>query len=390
MIVYKERKSVFVDDVRTNQIVDRILAGFSTRLGYRTSPSETGSWRNSLNFMKNVLEDDAIPADATVALEYRIPRTSKRIDCIVAGKSADLRNQMLIVELKQWSKIERTPMDGIVETFVGGGLREVEHPSYQAWTYAELIRHYNAAVADLDLAIHPCAYLHNCSDGSGVGNAFYQPYIDRAPLFLSPDFGRLADYVKERVQLPDSDDIVESLARGKVRPSPALADALEGMMKGSSDFLMIDDQKVVFESALRIAKTSSPERKSVFVVTGGPGSGKSVVAVNLLSTMLLERMNAQYVSKNAAPRTVFQLQLAGTYKRATISGLFTGSGQFVSQDSNAFDALIVDEAHRLNEKSGLYSNLGENQIKEIIAAASCSIFFLDEDQTVTLKDIGCK
>jgi hypothetical protein len=99
---------------------------------------------------------------------------------------------------------------------------------------------------------------------------------------------------------------------------------------------------------------------------------------------------AQYVTKNAAPRTVYESKLTGTFTKSRISNMFKGSGAYVEAEPNLFDALIVDEAHRLNEKSGMFQNLGENQIKEIIDAAKCTIFFLDEDQRVTFKDIGDK
>ncbi|MFP5483083.1 MAG: DNA/RNA helicase domain-containing protein, partial [Gammaproteobacteria bacterium] len=73
-----------------------------------------------------------------------------------------------------------------------------------------------------------------------------------------------------------------------------------------------------------------------------------------------------------------------------IANLFRGSGGYVDNQANQFDVLLVDEAHRLNEKSGLYGNLGENQIKELIHASKLCIFFVDEDQRVTFKDIGSK
>ena len=70
--------------------------------------------------------------------------------------------------------------------------------------------------------------------------------------------------------------------------------------------------------------------------------------------------------------------------------MFSGSGTYHSAEENSFDCLIVDEAHRLNAKSGMFNHLGENQIKEIIRASKFSVFFIDEDQKVTLKDIGDK
>ena len=113
-----------------------------------------------------------------------------------------------------------------------------------------------------------------------------------------------------------------------------------------------------------------------------------MVAINLLVALTNRRFVTQYVTKNAAPRTVYESVLTGSYTKSHISNLFQGSGAYTNCDPNIFDTLVVDEAHRLNEKSGMFQNMGENQIKEIIQAAKCSIFFIDEDQRVTWKDIG--
>jgi DUF2075 family protein len=153
---------------------------------------------------------------------------------------------------------------------------------------------------------------------------------------------------------------------------------------------LIDDQKTVFEKALSMAKTAYGEKKKVFIVEGGPGTGKTVVAVNLLVKTTNLGLLSHYVTKNAAPRAVYEAKLTGSIKKSHISNLFKGSGAYYESERNSMDVLIVDEAHRLNEQSGLYSNLGENQIKEIIQTAKCAVFFIDEDQRVTIQDIGTK
>ncbi len=152
---------------------------------------------------------------------------------------------------------------------------------------------------------------------------------------------------------------------------------------------MIDEQKVIYETAIYNAvEVVAKNEKNVLIVKGGPGTGKSVLAVNLLVELTNRNMTCFYVTKNAAPRTVFRDKLKGSFKLTYIDNLFQGSGQFTQSESNEVDCLIVDEAHRLNERSGLFQNLGENQIKELINAANFTIFFIDEDQRVTLKDIG--
>jgi DUF2075 family protein len=139
-----------------------------------------------------------------------------------------------------------------------------------------------------------------------------------------------------------------------------------------------------------MARKAKPDKKQVLIVEGGPGTGKSVVAINLLVKLTNEGLLAKYISKNSAPREVYSVKLSGTKKKTEINNLFGGSGAFIDAESNIFDALLVDEAHRLNYKSGLYQNLGENQILEIINASKFSIFFVDDNQQIHIKDIGSK
>ena len=177
---------------------------------------------------------------------------------------------------------------------------------------------------------------------------------------------------------------------GKIKPSKNLADTLVSLMKGNPEFIMIDDQKLVFETVLALAEQSTPDNKHVLIVEGGPGTGKSVVAINLLVELTRREKLVQYVTKNAAPREVYRSKLTGSFTKSHIDNLFKGSGSYYSAESNSLDVLVIDEAHRLNEKSGMFQNLGENQIKEIINAAKHSVFFIDEDQRVTWRDIGEK
>jgi DUF2075 family protein len=161
------------------------------------------------------------------------------------------------------------------------------------------------------------------------------------------------------------------------------------MLKGNKEFYMIDNQKIIYEYALRNAiDTVAANDKNVMIVRGGPGTGKSVLAINLLVALNNRSMTCFYVTKNSAPRNVYSNKLRGEYTQTYINHLFQGSGNFINEERNKLDCLVVDEAHRLNAKSGMFQNKGENQIKEIINAAKFSIFFIDENQKVTLKDIG--
>lgn len=390
MLVYTANKATFIQHVDRNEIDERILQAFIEKHGRSVARSEIVSWRQSMQYMRNILQDESIPSDAGVAIEYTIPQTSKRVDFILTGLGTDRRETAIIIELKQWEEAKQTSKDAVVETFINGQLREVLHPSYQAWSYAALLQDFNETVQKEDIRLRPCAYLHNCVSDAAINDPSYSEHTTKAPVFLKKDFERLQRFIKKHIRYGDAVGIMYRIENGKIKPSKALADHLASLLRGNREFVMIDDQKLVYEQALGLAIQAQNGQKNVLIVEGGPGTGKSVVAINLLVELTRREAVTQYVTRNSAPRQVFQSLLTGTMKKTRVANLFKGSGSYVDTEENTFDALIVDEAHRLNEKSGMFQNLGENQVMEIIRASRLSIFFVDEDQRVTLKDIGTR
>lgn len=390
MIVYSSTKLQFQADVMTNDIGNIVYNAYKSATGRKTKKTEIDSWINSLPFMERVLADDEIPDDAGVAIEYHIPQSSKRVDFILTGLDEQDRESVILIELKQWERANLTSKDAIVSTQFHHGLKETPHPSYQAWSYKRLLEDFNQTIQEESIALYPCAYLHNYEKDNVIGNDFYKEYIARAPLFLKRDALKLREFIKANVKYGDRKQIMYRIDHGKIKPSKNLADQLVSMLQGNQEFVMIDDQKIVYETAIKLAINSSEKKKNVLIVEGGPGTGKSVVAINLLVELTNREYVVQYVTRNSAPRLVYEAMLTGSFKKSHISNMFNGSGSYHTIVANSIDCLIVDEAHRLNEKSGMFSHLGENQIKEIIHASKSSVFFIDEDQRVTLKDIGDK
>lgn len=391
MLVYEGVKSGFINDVDLNLITDKILNRFKEVFHRSTGESEVNSWRESMLRMRGVLADKDIPDNAGVAIEFNIPHTSNRIDFLLSGYDSKKNNSIIIIELKQWTHADAVEgKDGVVSTVTGRALREVTHPSYQAWSYASLIDNYNQEVYDRKVGLHPCAFLHNydLNENDPICSEQYKDYINAAPMFGSKDFEKLRDFIKKYVTEGDDKKGLYIIENGKIKPSKMLQDSFSSVLKGNKEFVLIDDQKVIYEEAIQIGiNTHIHNEKNVLIVEGGPGTGKSVLAINLLRQFLNRGMNSFYVTKNSAPREVFKSKLK-IDKMSGLNNLFKGSGCFYDCESNSFDVLIVDEAHRLNKKSGLFSNLGENQVKEIINASRFSIFFIDENQKVTLKDNG--
>jgi len=455
MIVYQSTKEGFLDDVLRNEIDTKINQAFYDHLGRHTSPNEVLSWTNSMMHMSNVLMDNEIAANAGISIEFQIPLTSQRIDFIITGLDESQKEQVIIIELKQWSSAQLTDKDAMVRTRFQHGETETVHPSYQAWSYAALIESYNQTVRDEQINLVPCAYLHNYNPDNVITHPFYSYHTSKAPVFLKSDAVKLREFIKKFVKYGDNKDILYRIENGRLRPSKQLADSIASMIRGNREFIMraepsgspdrslesggnrefimraepsgspdrslategghdrldrnwvseggtdrswasagnrefimIDEQKGVYETALSMAARARSDKKRVLVVEGGPGTGKSVVAVNLLAELTQRGQVTRYVSKNAAPRAVYKAKLTGTLKKRMIDNLFGGSGDYCDIAENTFDTLIVDEAHRLNMKSGLYQNKGENQVLELIRAAKCTIFFVDNDQQIHIKDIG--
>lgn len=390
MIVYEASKQEFLNHVDKDVLVTHILDRFEKKIGH-TSESEIRSWDNSMLHMYRVLNDTAIPDDAGVAIEYQVPNTSKRVDFLLSGHDGD-KDSVVIVELKQWDKVDKVEgKEAIVKTAINRGLREIAHPSYQAWSYATLIKDFNQNVQEQFIQLKPCAYLHNYrkTENDPLTDNCYSYYVDLAPVYVKGDVEKLRDFIKKHIKYGDNKEILYQIDKGKIRPSKSLQDALSNMLKGNNEFVMIDDQKVVYETALQLAeKAVKTDTKQVLVVEGGPGTGKSVLAINLLVALTNKALTCQYVTKNSAPRHVYSTKLKGDFKKTRIDNLFKGSGSYTESELNELDVIIVDEAHRLNGKSGMFQHLGENQVKEIIHSSKLSVFFIDENQRVTLKDIG--
>lgn len=392
MIVYDGIKTDFMNDVRDNLICNKIYEQYQRYFG-RTTESQMRAWQNSMQYMRNILDSDEIPSDCGVAIEYNIPMTSKRIDFILTGVNSEETKTVIIVELKQWDDCNSVQSeDGIiVETYVGGGMRKVAHPSYQAMSYAFFINNYNEVTQNGKMDLLPCAFLHNYhfKENDPILSEQYRDYIEAAPMFGAEDFPKLRNFITKHIKKGDNGKTIYEIDHGRFRPSKSLQDCLASMMNGNQEFVMIDDQKVAFETAMSMAKNAVAfGNKKVLVVEGGPGTGKTVLAINLMVELIKTNIVSFYVTRNGSPRAVFKRKLQGEFKKEFIDSCFQNSGNFYETAANSIDTLIVDEAHRLTEKSGFMGNLGDNQIKEIINAAKCSIFFIDESQKVTLKDIG--
>ena len=395
MIVYNDIKRQFVNDVKDNSIADKILDAIKMKGLNAGHEKEYSSWQNSMQFMRNIVDDSDIDDEVRICIEYNIPLTSKRVDFIIAGADKDGKDNVLIVELKQWQKAEivADDMHYCVRTYVANSERIVCHPSYQAYSYSCFLKNYSQSLTDDNIELIPCAYLHNYHPEfrQTLSDQIYQEWTDVAPFFIKNEVNEFSEFVKKYISRKSSKgDLLYLIDHGRLRPTKALQDSLASMIKGNKEFMLLDEQAVCFDMCLKTMNQCLKDRKKrTIIIQGGPGTGKSVLAVNLLMEYINQSLNASYVTKNSAPREAFLklLTKSDAKKLVNIKQLFRSPFNLSKCDINGYDCLIVDEAHRLVKK--MYGDWhGENQVKECINASLLSIFLLDEDQAVTTKDIG--
>ncbi|TRZ84373.1 MAG: DUF2075 domain-containing protein [Streptomycetaceae bacterium] len=387
MLAYLATKDQFLLDAPT--IEDIVKNEVKRKLGHNVGDAEYSSWRNSLgNAMYHAMNTPEIHGDAGVAIEYRVNGRAFRIDFMLSGKNAAGEESLVIIELKQWTDIEFSDLAEHVRAYVGGGVRDAPHPSYQAWSYLSHLKMYNEYIYDTKVSVNACAYLHNCDDETVVSASRYEEKLREVPVFIKGQIEQLRSMISANIEEGSGTGLLERIDAAVIRPSQQLADAVGSMLKGHEEFVLLDEQKTVLEKIVKAANDSLTGQKRALVINGGPGTGKSVISINALVRLTGQRLNARYVTPNAAPRAVFEAKLKKIFGKADIRSLFSGSGSFTESASESFDTLIVDEAHRLKMKSGMFRNLGENQVKEIIESAHTSVFFIDEAQKVTWADVG--
>lgn len=395
MIVYNATKSQFNSDVILNQISDKILERLKESNIHGGEDAEYRSWQNSLVFMRNVLDDNEIHDDVEVAIEYQIPRTSKRVDFIICGSDNNNKNNVIVVELKQWDKAEKIDNEMLhsVKAFTGGGNRMVSHPSYQAYSYAVFIKNSSEQVQDEDIGIIPCAYLHNYEEKylDELNDDIYKMWYEEAPFFIKNQVMDLRKFIKKYISKKSTDGkLLYKIDNGRIRPSKALQDCIVSLMKGNKEFMLLDEQAVVYDMCVKTMKQCLKDmKKRTFIIQGGPGTGKSVLAVNLLKKYITDGLNASYVTKNSAPREAYLklLSKSDLKKEVNIKQLFRSPFGLCKTPSNFYDCLIIDEAHRLVKQ--MYGDFqGQNQVMECINSSLLSIFLIDENQKITTKDIG--
>lgn len=388
MLAYAKNYDEFCSDVNSGQIDKEIMHALNRDF----SDSEKKSFRVSLAAVKNALSNRNIPTDAQVGLEFNVPLTTKRIDFIIGGEDNQGHKNVVIVELKQWEQVKHTEMSDIVML----GTEQRVHPSWQAFSYGATISNFNEYVEKENVSVYQCTFLHDYQKEyeNEIKHDVYEDGLRRAPAYINDEWVKFADYISGKIQKGTSNNILFELRNGRIRPSEFLVKCLDDSLNGNSKIQLIDEQRIAFSNIkLEVNKALKNKQRTVIIVKGGAGTGKSLIALHLLGHLFKQKKMAFYVAKSSyIKESYFKMLTRDIPNYKMLRELFRGSGDFRKEGLNGdkqFDCLIVDEAHRLTEKTKQsFMYYGNNQIQEIIHASKVTVFFIDETQQIDIKDFG--
>jgi len=403
LIIYDAPQKQFVRDVLLNKFADILQENFSKSYGRKAGEPEFNSWVDTGKVIKNLIELGCLE-NVYISFEYQIPYTQKRIDCLLFGKNKHGKGIVIHIEMKQWTKVEALDCEGnFVETYTGGDIRRVAHPSQQVQGYNNYLLGFVEIFEENEVNLFGCAYCpnYNKEEGNGLFDIKYKHVLDKYPIYAKNDIEKLAKRLKELLGQEDGFDIFNKFMESPIRPSRKLLDNASTVIKKESDFNLLDDQIYARNAIVdKIKKAETNNEKSVVIVKGGPGTGKTVIALHILAEFAghNDKKYKIFFSSRSKPlieAIKYKMERGQKVGEINAKMLFTNLEPYTPTKvgENELDILIVDEAHRIGEKSGHRFTKKEHrttvpQVEQLIRCAKTSIFFIDDKQTIRGAEVG--
>lgn len=413
MDLWRGPLSEFVREAGSGALPSRMVQQFYAYHRSMPSPAEARSWENSLLALSRVASIPEL-ADAALAIElggasplaenqttrrkevemgvgvcteYHLPLTGMRVDALLFGSDAERRPSTTLIELKQWSKASLADEFSLNVVMQGN---EYPHPSRQALDYADWMRRYHSSFSREQIALGACSYLHNldAADAGALRDARFGELLATTPMFLNGEERALREFLARRAGFGGGLDVMDEVTGGHFAPAPGVLDCLEDVLKKDGEWILLDAQRVAYQTILaEIHRLRVKPRRSVILVRGSPGTGKTVIAVQILADALRLGLKAAHSTGGKAFTTVLRSKFAGA------KHLFLWNMNLAKAPTQGLDLLLVDEAHRVRKSSVTQytrkdDRTGKSQVQELIDASKVVVFLLDENQSVRPDEIG--
>lgn len=340
--------TAFVEEVAQNRMAETLRQAFFDDRGFDPSASEQRSWRNSLRALANAVRAADLH-DHGILLEYQLPMSSLRIDALITGTDHDGRSAAVIVELKQWDDAITSPVPECVGTTYGGKIRDVLHPSAQAGQYRMYLADSHTAFHDGAVKLAACSFLHDFmyDKGSELLSPRHANLLGIYPLFAGDRVDELVQFLDDRLGSGGGMPVMQQIRSGTYRPHKKLLQHTAAMIRAEPTYVLLDEQRVVFNAVIaKAAECVELDQRAVFIIRGGPGTGKSVLALNLVA----ELSQHGYVTHHATGSAAF----TSTIRKIVgprASQQFRYFNSYLNAEPQSIDVLLCDEAHRIRKHS---------------------------------------
>ncbi|MFF6977164.1 DNA/RNA helicase domain-containing protein [Streptomyces sp. NPDC008343] len=363
---------------------------FTRAHGYRPSMAEARSWDRSIPALIDALLDAGL-GQVEVLLEFGLPLTSKRADAVLAGVHPRTGEpSYVVVELKQWSEAhpdDEDPLLCILDDYP----RPILNPIEQVRGYCDYLVAFNGALARHPERISGVAYLHNAT-AFGVSGLDEVELSERGRMFTADRRGDFLAYLQSKLSTASGAKAADELLLAKVQPSKQLMAVAAQEVREREQFVLLDEQRVAYETVLKaVERAHEADHKEVVIITGGPGTGKSVIALSLLGELYRRGVPALHATGSQS-FTKTMRKMAGA-RKPEVRDLFKYFNSFVTAKRNSLDVLVCDEAHRVRETSAsrftpATQRTDKRQLEELIDVARVPVFLLDQHQVVRPGETG--
>lgn len=372
-------------------LVEKLAAQMLFQMGNSPSPAEKRSWENSLVEISELFIQCGL-GDVNLLVEYQLPYSSKRIDVIALGSSPKNETPTIIaIELKQWSNASL--IEGALDSLKidSYGNTPILHPAVQVSRYCEYLSDFNRYVSHENTNLFGIAYLHNWIDTNNSALDLIQP-TSHGMLFTGNQKNKFKEFLTTRISPKFSDQVTDDFLNSKIAPTKQLMQLAADEVKNREQFRLLDEQQIAYSmvmKALRDAESSNT--KTAVIITGGPGTGKSVIALSLLGELSRRGKTTLHATGSKAFRNSLR-KIAGA-RSPQVQKLFSYFNSFMSAERNSLDVIICDEAHRIRDTSAnryTKANLrtGTPQLHELLNVARVPVFLLDSNQVVRKGETG--
>ncbi len=368
-LYYNNTKS-FLDDYENFDFSEMLSKNYRELYGVEPGIFIRNSWKGSIDYLHKIINQ---LDKKGIVLEYIIPAGGERADAILIGKSTD--PNLTIIEMKGWRKMVNTASDYFVDA---DGKKEV-NPVYQVMNYEGKIRY---GVENINnFSIDSLVILYNINNQNRYSEKVYFRNNENC----------LIDKLRKNLD-PGFDEKSASLfLSGKYVQNKSLFDAVKsyfndiknGAMKAlaSEGYGLYNEQLIPYEEIIDDLRN---DVSGNYVIHGGPGSGKTLMAINLLlRSLALEKQSVLAYRNN---RMVESL-------RKMLDGINPGLSTLIKYYSTGRPGNpgVADNDFPVKYKIAIFDEAQRMTIDNIINAgnvADISVFFYDDSQILGKREQG--